>query len=91
MPGWRNSLLALSLVRGTVYRLPLAPDGRSVTGTPLELFQTANRYRDIAISSDGLTIYLATDPTGPHRNAAGTVVQTLANPGSIVAFTKLME
>jgi PQQ-dependent dehydrogenase (s-GDH family) len=91
MPGWRNSLLALSLVRGTVYRLPLAPDGRSVTGTTLELFQTANRYRDIAISSDGLTIYLATDPTGPHRNAAGTVVQTLANPGSIVAFTKLME
>jgi hypothetical protein len=88
IPGWRNSLLALSLVRGIVYRLPLAADGRTVTGMPIELFQTANRYRDIAISPDGRTIYLATDPTGPHRNAAGAAVQTLANPGSIVAFTK---
>ena len=54
IPAWRNSLLALSLVRGTVYRLPLAADGRSVVGTPIELFQTANRYRDIAIDPDGL-------------------------------------
>jgi PQQ-dependent dehydrogenase (s-GDH family) len=85
--GWANSLLALSLVRGTVYRLPLAADGRTVTGTPIELLQTVNRYRDIAISTDGRTIYLATDPSGQHRNAAGTNVQTLANPGSILAFT----
>jgi PQQ-dependent dehydrogenase (s-GDH family) len=87
IPGWTNSLLALSLVRGTVYRLPLAADGRSVTGAPIELFQTANRYRDIAIDADGRTIYLATDPSGPFRNAAGAVGRTLANPGSILAFT----
>ena len=60
-------------------------------GTPIELFQTANRYRDIAIDPDGRTIYLATDPTGPYRNAGGTVVQTLANPASILAFTTLMD
>ena len=87
IPGWQNSLLALSLIRGTVYRLPLAPNGRSVTGTPIELFQTANRYRDIAINPDGRTIYLATDPSGPHRDAAGNAVQTLANQGSVLAFT----
>ncbi len=91
VPAWRNSLLALSLVRGTVYRLPLSADGRSVAGTPIELFQTANRYRDIAIDPEGRTIYLATDPTGPHRNAAGTVAQTLANPGSILAFTPQID
>jgi PQQ-dependent dehydrogenase (s-GDH family) len=88
VPGWQPSLLALSLIRGTVYRLPLAADGRAVIGSPIEIFQSANRYRDIAIGSDGRTFYLATDPGGPYRNAAGAS-QTLANPGSILEITAL--
>jgi PQQ-dependent dehydrogenase (s-GDH family) len=85
IPGWNNSLLALSLIRGAVYRLSLASDGRSVQGAPVELFKAANRYRDIALNPDGRTIYLATDPSGPSRNLPpGT--QTLANPGSILEF-----
>ena len=85
IPGWNNSLLVLSLIRGAVYRLSLAPDGRSVQGPPVELFKAANRYRDIALSPDGRTIYLATDPSGPSRNLPpGT--QTLANPGSLLEF-----
>jgi PQQ-dependent dehydrogenase (s-GDH family) len=86
IPGWQNSLLALSLIRGVVYRLPLAPDGKSVSGAPTELFPTANRYRDIAINPDGRTIYLATDPEGPSRDPSGKT-RTLANPGSILEFT----
>jgi len=85
IPGWRTSLLALSLIRGVVYRLTLAPDGRSVTQTS-ELFPTANRYRDVALNPDGRTIYLATDPEGPNRDAAGSP-RGLANPGSILEFT----
>jgi PQQ-dependent dehydrogenase (s-GDH family) len=85
IPGWRNSLLALSLIRGVVYRLTLAPDGRSVAGPPVELFATANRYRDIALNPDGQTIYLATDPEGPSRDASGSP-RSLANPGSILEF-----
>ena len=73
IPGWKNSLLVLSLIRGAVYRLSLAPDGRSVQGPPSELFKSANRYRDIALNPDGRTIYLATDPSGPSRDAAGVV------------------
>ena len=84
IPGWKNSLLVLSLIRGAVYRLSLAPDGRSVQGPPAELFKSANRYRDIALNPDGRTLYLATDVSGPSRNAAGVVTQTLANPGSIL-------
>ena len=84
IPGWKNSLLVLSLIRGAVYRLSLAPDGRSVQGPPSELFKSANRYRDIALNPDGRTLYLATDPTGPSRDAAGVVTQKLANPGSIL-------
>jgi PQQ-dependent dehydrogenase (s-GDH family) len=84
IPGWKNSLLVLSLIRGAVYRLSLAPDGRSTQGPPSELFKSANRYRDIALNPDGRTIYLATDVTGPSRDAAGVVSQKLANPGSIL-------
>ena len=87
IPGWKNSLLALSLIRGVVYRLSLAPDGRSTHGPPTEMFKSANRYRDIALNPDRLTLYLATDVSGPSRNAAGVVTQTLANPGSILALT----
>jgi PQQ-dependent dehydrogenase (s-GDH family) len=85
IPGWRNSLLALSLIRGVVYRLALAPDGRSVVGAPVEMFATANRYRDIALNPDGGTFYLATDPEGPSRDASGAP-RPLANPGSILEF-----
>jgi len=86
IPGWNQSLLALSLIRGIVYRLPLAADGRSVVEPPIEVFATANRYRDIAISPDGRTIYLATDIEGASIDATGTR-RELANPGSILAFT----
>ena len=85
IPGWRNSLLALSLIRGVVYRLSLSPDGRSVTGPPVEQFATANRYRDIALNPDGRTFYLATDPEGPSRDPSGSP-RPLANPGSILEF-----
>jgi hypothetical protein len=87
IPGWNTSVLALSLIRGVVYRLPLDASGRAIAGPVTELFRSANRYRDIALHPDGRTIYLATDPSGPSRDAAGTVNQTLANPGSIVEFT----
>lgn len=86
IPGWNNSLLVLSLIRGAVYRLPVAPDGRAVQGPPVEMFRSANRYRDIAIHPDGRTLYLATDVSGPSRNPAGVVTQTLTNPGSILEF-----
>jgi len=86
IPNWRRSLLVLSLIRGTVYRLTLAPDGRSVREPPSALFRTANRYRDMAIHPDGRRLYVATDPSGPYRDANGAS-QALANPGSILEFT----
>jgi PQQ-dependent dehydrogenase (s-GDH family) len=86
IPGWSPSVLALSLIRGVVYRLPLDATGRAVAGPPAELFRSVNRYRDIAIHPDGTTFYLATDPSGPSRNPDGTQNNALANPGAIVEF-----
>ena len=85
IPGWKDSLLVLSLIRGAVYRLSLAPDGKSVKEPPVEMFKAANRYRDIALNPDGRTLYLATDPSGPSRNLPQGQ-QGLANPGSILEF-----
>jgi hypothetical protein len=65
--------------------MKLAPDGKSVAGAPIEIFPTANRYRDIALNPDGRTFYLATDPEGPNRDASGNA-RSLANPGSILEF-----
>ena len=87
IPGWSTSILALSLIRGVVYRLPLDATGRALAGPPTELFRSVNRYRDIAIDPDGMTFYLATDVSGPSRNPDGTQNQTLANPGAILEFT----
>ena len=87
VPGWKNSLLVLSLIRGTVYRLPLGADGRAVAGPPVATFASANRYRDIALNPNQRTLYLATDVSGPSRNSAGAVTQQLANPGSVLEFT----
>jgi PQQ-dependent dehydrogenase (s-GDH family) len=86
IPGWNNSLLALSLIRGTVFRLALSADGRATQGAPIENFKSANRYRDVALSPDQRTVYLITDVSGPFRNDAGSVSQTLANPGAILEF-----
>jgi PQQ-dependent dehydrogenase (s-GDH family) len=86
IPGWTDSLLVLSLIRGTVYRLALTADGRTMENMPIEMFKTANRYRDIALGPDRRTFYVITDVSGPYRNAAGTVTQTLANPGSVLEF-----
>jgi glucose/arabinose dehydrogenase len=87
IPDWNDSLLVLSMLKGLVYRLPLADDGRSTQEPPLELFKTTNRYRDIAVHPEQRTFYLVTDPTGRTTDDSGTPTQSLANPGSILEFS----
>lgn len=87
VPGWCGSLLVTSLKNGSLYRLPLTGDGRSVQGDAFQVFDTVNRYRDAAISGDGKTIYIATDSGGIARDDKGGVTDKLANPGAILQFT----
>src|SRR5690606_42085451 len=61
---WAGSLLITTLKHGALYRVPLAEDGQSAAGDPLMYFNTQNRYRDLAVSPDGRTIYIATDNSG---------------------------
>jgi mono/diheme cytochrome c family protein len=87
IPGWDKVLLAPTLKRGSIYVLPLDEDGQAVEGTVERYFQTNNRYRDVAVSADGKTIYVATDATGLAENTEGGTTSELANPGEIIAYT----
>ena len=85
IPGWSNSILAASLKKGTLYRLPLSDDGRSISGDAIPLFRTTNRYRDLAIAPDKQTIYIATDK-GDAAGPGGGWTEVLDNPGAILEF-----
>ncbi|MCI4670677.1 MAG: PQQ-dependent sugar dehydrogenase [Bacteroidia bacterium] len=88
--GWKNSLLTTSLKRGRIYRLQLDSTGTEIVGDTLHHFYTPNRYRDIAISADGKTIYIITDQSGSTSDLSGRNVvssSNLQNKGSILQFS----
>lgn len=86
IPGWENALLVPTLKRGSLYVLPLTEDGAGLRGPIERHFQSENRFRDVAISPDGQTIYVATDPGGVLESLDGTPIFEHENPGSILAF-----
>lgn len=75
IPGWSDSVLVTSLIRGVVYRVKLGPGGTTTTGPSYEYFRMRSRYRDVIVAPDGRTIYVAAD-AGSQEHA-----------GSILAFT----
>jgi mono/diheme cytochrome c family protein len=62
-----------------------------VQGRFSRYFQSDNRYRDTAVSPDGRTIYVATDPAGLAEAMAGGTTRAMTNKGSILAFTYVGE
>ena len=86
IPGFDNALLVTALKRGSLYRVPLSADGLSVSGPIERYFHTVNRYRDLAISPDGQTIYIATDAGGLTESADGGVTDTITDSGAILVF-----
>ncbi len=61
IPGWQNSLLVTSLKEKRLVRLKLNAAGDGLAGDTLTYFKAPARYRDIALSPDGRSIYLAVD------------------------------
>lgn len=84
---WDNSLLITSLKRGMIYRVQLDPKDNLPLGNAQPLFRSVNRYREVVVSPDGSTLYVATDIEGsPGTTDAGTPAFKLENPGAILAF-----
>lgn len=89
IPGWANSLLAVSLKKGKVYRLKLSTDGNTITADTIGYFHSVNRYRDIAIGTNHTSFYISTDNTGSTSGPTSGYTSTLANPGAILEYQYL--
>ena len=88
IPSLKNSLLVTSLKRGRVYQLRLDESGTEVVGDTAQLFYTRNRYRDIAVSPDGKSVFIITDQGGRTSDLSGlNDERDLQNPGAILKFT----
>lgn len=64
-------------------------DGTGIIEEPKALFHSENRYRDLAFSPDGRTIYVITDSEGPVQSMnsnANEPVTAIKNPGALIAF-----
>lgn len=92
IPNWGTSLLIPTLKRGTIFRVKLNTAGDAIEGNPslldgsvYEEFHSSNdRYRDVAIDPDGITIYAITDNTGGTSGPSGTSGVTIENPGVVM-------
>jgi mono/diheme cytochrome c family protein len=87
IPGWDRVLLATALKRGSLYVVPLQADGKRASGFISRYFQSEDRYRDTAVSPDGKTIFIATDPSGLAESDTGGTTTAMRNQGAILAFT----
>lgn len=91
IPGWKNSVLLASLKKGYIMRQKLSADGSSIAAIngfdTATIFVTQNRYRDIAISPDGRTIFASVDGTG--STSGPTIGSTFASPdqGQVIRYT----
>ncbi|WP_164730504.1 glucose/sorbosone family PQQ-dependent dehydrogenase [Pelagibacterium montanilacus] len=86
---WENSILIPTLKHGTLYVQHLNEDGTEADGLPEAWFSTQNRYRDVLVSPDGRTVFIATDAFGSAAQKFGEGLNTsvLHNPGAILKFT----
>lgn len=91
IPGWDKVLLVTTLKRGSLYVLPLKADGKAAAGHFSRYFHSENRFRDTAVSADGKTIFVATDPGGLAEAMDGSTTRTMQDKGSILAFTYIGE
>jgi PQQ-dependent dehydrogenase (s-GDH family) len=82
IPGWNPSLLVASLVSGVIYRIPLD----ATDAPPLTYFKAQDRYRDIAVSPDGRSIFVVTTSGGRTLTATGQMTPELSHPGALLEF-----
>ena len=86
IPDWNGTILMPTLKGGKIFHLTLGENSSKLAGDPEELFRSENRYRDVAFSPDGTTIYVITDSSGPVQAIEGGPIAEITNPGSLLVF-----
>ncbi|WP_055442285.1 PQQ-dependent sugar dehydrogenase [Lacinutrix himadriensis] len=90
IPDWGTSLLIPALKKGTIYRAKLNATGDALVPVNggsqyYEEFHSSNdRYRDVVLDPDGITMYAITDNTGGTSGPSGSSQVSIENPGVIV-------
>jgi PQQ-dependent dehydrogenase (s-GDH family) len=91
IPNWSGSLFVTTLKGGKIYRLKLDPGGYTfqplMGSDSVGYFRSANRFRDIAFSPDGLTVFAAIDSSQTTSGPSTTNPMVSVNRGSIMKFT----
>ncbi len=86
IPDWKNSLLLPSLKNGHIIRLKLNEKGTGITGDTVCYFKAQVRYRDVAISPDGKTIYAVTDSASVTSGPSAEDPKQVSYKGCLLAF-----
>jgi PQQ-dependent dehydrogenase (s-GDH family) len=86
IPEWNGTFLMSTLKAGRIFHLELNQDGTELAEEPTEMFRAEDRYRDLAFSPDGSTIYVITDSSGPVQSIEGPPIAMVKNPGSVLEF-----
>jgi len=89
IPGWKNSLLMPSLKTHRLLRLELSAHGDRIVGDTIAYFPRTGRIRDVAISPDGLHLYLAVDSSAFTSVPSRAELRQETYRGCIVEFTYL--
>lgn len=93
IPGWKNSLVLASLKRGYMMRIKPLADGsdvESIGGADTSsIFNTQNRFRDLAFDPDGWSIYGAVDRSGSTSGPTSTSPVSSTCAGCIIKYTFL--
>lgn len=91
IPNWTSSLIIATLKGGRIFRLRLDYNGttfQNLAGSDtVGYFRSANRFRDIAFSPDGYTVFAAIDSSEVTSGPTTTNPVASVNRGSIMKFT----
>jgi hypothetical protein len=93
IPGWKNSLLVTALKGGKVIRLKLNSSGNGTTATngsdTVGYFRSVNRFRDLAISPDGKSIFTVIDRSSTTSGPTTGSPVVSACAGCVLKYTFL--
>lgn len=84
IPGWKNSLLIPTLKGARLLRIKLDDDGKIANDKVFEYVKGNVRYRDVAISRDGLKIYVAVDSSSITSGPSKEDPKHISYRGSII-------
>ena len=87
IPGWKNSVLIPTLKGGALLRIKLDTSGKKAAGNIYSYVKGNVRYRDIAISPDGLKIYLAVDSSSVSSGPSKENPQQISYRGCIIELS----